>query len=126
MLVVAWDGSPHPSAAAEAMSGKQASAEMPRCSERGSLESKPSFPTGQDSEGGGGQGRSGLQDSVWLFRSPGPGLIQGSAMMVPRGNLLDDQSLNQLVSALSGDCIAYKAYNSYYLVSKSLLTPTLE
>lgn len=53
MLVVAWDGSPHPSAAAEAMSGKQASAEMPRCSERGSLESKPSFPTGQDSEGAG-------------------------------------------------------------------------
>lgn len=52
MLVVAWDGSPHPSAAAEAVSGKQASAELPRCSERGSLESKPSFPTGQDSEGG--------------------------------------------------------------------------
>lgn len=61
-----------------------------------------------------------------LLRPPGPGLIQGSAVTVPRGKLLDDQSLNQLVSALSGDCIAHKAYDSYYLVSKSLLAPTLE
>ena len=36
-------------------------------------------------------------------------IIQGPAMMVPRGTLLDGQSLNQLVSAFSGGYIACQA-----------------
>lgn len=62
-------------------------------------------PTGQ---GVRGRGRSGLQDHVWSLRPVGPDLIQGPAVMVPGENFLDDPSLYQLVSALSGDCTAHE------------------